>query len=336
MRRVPRVVPLRRFFTSPRLSHLEHTAHPPRVGAEASATIAQISRLSPLTTELQLRVDTHDIRSPFTFEPGQWVDFYIPDIDKIGGYSITSMPSELPRLDLVIKTSAHPPAAWCTQIAAVGDRVTLHVGGKFVLQQAQSNLFVAGGVGINPLYSMLRVLCSSESNQKVALLYTAKTHEELIFRAHLEEIAKRLPQRTRFWLGATQDPIWLGQSTSVAAAPGVSGYADGRIGEANIEAALRWLGTEPNAVREGFVVLYVLRHTDLMRTLRTLLTSTSQVCEGFAVPWRPDCPARKQGTASESAAGVAAYVCGPPNMTDDIMSAIRYMGVPNVYSEQWW
>ena len=36
---------------------------------------------------------------------------------------------------LAVKASAHPPAAWCTTRAKVGDRVTLSVGGNFVLHQ---------------------------------------------------------------------------------------------------------------------------------------------------------------------------------------------------------
>ena len=33
---------------------------------------------------------------------------------------------------------------------------------------------------------------------------------------------------------------------------------------------------------------------------------------------------------------LGAYVCGPPAMTDEAVAALKLMGLPNVYSEQWW
>ena len=63
-------------------------------------------------------------------------------------------------LDLAVKASAHPPAAWCTRSAKVGDRVAIQVGGKFVLREAEAALFVAGGVGLVAIeYSWL---CAAE------------------------------------------------------------------------------------------------------------------------------------------------------------------------------
>jgi ferredoxin-NADP reductase len=64
----------------------------------------------------------------------------------------------------------------------VGDKVGVRVGGSFVLRPAPSNLFVAGGVGINPLFGMLRQLFElPEGTSKAVLLYTARTRDELVF-----------------------------------------------------------------------------------------------------------------------------------------------------------
>lgn len=305
-RRCATVLDRRACTATPRPSHLEQTAHEPRVGTKAWATISRLTQLSPSTTELQLHVDASDAPD-FAFSPGQWVDFYIPAIDKVGGYSITSLPSELPQLDLAVKASAHPPADWCTSRAKVGDRVGVRVGGTFVLREAQSQLFVAGGVGINPLYSMLQALCMEpigRSAPKAALLYTAQTSEELLFASELEDLARRMPERTRFWLRATREPL-----AAVTAAPGVCGFGSGRVGEAELEEALRWLGCEPSVVREG-----------------------------RGVPWRAESRAREPGTAgSGCAAGLMrAYVCGPPRMTDEMVAALRRMGVADVHHEKWW
>ena len=53
------------------------------------------------------------------------------------------------------------------------------------------------------------------------------------------------------------------------------------------------------------------------------------------MPWQ-ETRARQPGTAVLATAATAAYVCGPPIMTDDTVGTLRRMGVPHVYSEQWW
>lgn len=60
----------------------------------------------------------------FSFEGGQWVDFHIPGIEQIGGYTIISgaaLPAELAlrqlcptsplEFDLAVKMSRHPPVS---------------------------------------------------------------------------------------------------------------------------------------------------------------------------------------------------------------------------------
>jgi ferredoxin-NADP reductase len=296
-----------------RSTHLEQTAHEPRVGTQAWATITRLTQLSPTTTALQLMLDndgTGASASRFTFVPGQWVDFYIPQMDVVGGYSITSLPSELPILELAVKASAHPPAAWCTGRAKVGDKVGVRVGGSFVLRPAPSNLFVAGGVGINPLFGMLRQLFElPEGTSKAVLLYTARTRDELVFAEELQALAQRQPERTRFWLRATREPAGA-LDGGATAAPGVAGLgAGGRLCELDLEEALRWLGCEPSAVREG-----------------------------RGVPWRAESRAREPGPGGAGCATgrLGAYVCGPPRMTDETVAALRRMGVAEVYLEKWW
>ena len=282
------------------------THQAPPVGAQAWATVHQLHQISPTTKELRLQLDSPQpgAQSVFAFEPGQWVDVHIPAINEVGGYSIASLPSELPLLDLAVKASAHPPAAWCTSCAKVGDRVAIQVGGKLVLRETEAALFVAGGVGINPLYSILRAWClRTGAHSRAALLFTARSRAERLFAAQLEELARQHPTRLRVSIHTTREPP---EPTAVAAGPGVVGGAQGRIGELELETALRWLGCEANAVLER-----------------------------RAVPWQ-DVRARQSGTAALATAATAAYVCGPARMTDDTVGTLKRMGVPYVYSEQWW
>ena len=43
-------------------------------------------------------------------------------------------------------------------------------------------LLLAGGVGINPLASIVFEMCESKLNNNIVLLYSAKTDEELLFK----------------------------------------------------------------------------------------------------------------------------------------------------------
>jgi len=178
-------------------SHLERTAGQFRAPGAAAAKVIEVSSLSPTVKKLVLKPDPG-----VTFAAGQWVDFFIPGVERVGGFSMSSAPSQLEEegtLDLAVKASLAAPAHWVHTACKVGDTVGLRVGGNFFhptpgLSFPHSILLVAGGVGINPLFSIMQQ-CKSLADQKasgspkaVTLLYSAKKREELIF---LEEIKLR-------------------------------------------------------------------------------------------------------------------------------------------------
>lgn len=103
--------------------------------------------------------------TPTQFLPGQWLDVHIPGIPKPGGFTITSTPHEPDYLELAVQESpSNPPAAWLWQPIPeiINTELTVRVGGSFVwppsnvnLQEVKRVLFVAGGVGVNPLMSII-------------------------------------------------------------------------------------------------------------------------------------------------------------------------------------
>lgn len=134
------------------------------------------------------------------FRPGQWLDVHIPDptIPRPGGFTITSPPSLLkspssdPYLELAIQRSSNPPAAWLWRPTAeiLGRELDVRVGGSFVwppeiMAKGTGNgggaygirkvVFVAGGVGINPLISMLSSISETETEDlDIEFLYSIK------------------------------------------------------------------------------------------------------------------------------------------------------------------
>ena len=150
-------------------SHLEKTAGQFRAPDAAAAEVIQVSSLSPTVKKLVLRPE-----SGVSFAAGQWVDFFIPGLERVGGFSMSSAPSQLEEegtMDLAIKASLAAPANWVHTACKVGDTVGLRVGGNFFhpspgLSFPHSILLVAGGVGINPLFSIMQQ-CKSLSDNKV-------------------------------------------------------------------------------------------------------------------------------------------------------------------------
>ena len=221
------------------------------------ATITSLETLTPTVTGVSLDVDIHrpvltrdygrtweEYKPPaeMSFAAGQWVDFYIPPLNKVGGYSITSLPRHLPRLELAVKRSRHPPAEWVTTKSKAGVAVKVRVGGEFVYDTSafDSNsgglLFVAGGLGINPLYGMLRQLHSdikekeaspSDKRQRAVLLYSASTANELLFEPELSSMAAEYPSNFRMIYHVTKESS-------------IGEYRMGRISSKEIGDALQW------------------------------------------------------------------------------------------------
>lgn len=141
----------------------------------------------------------------------QRVDLHIPEIPVVGGYSITHDPHTFAtsrQLGLAIQYSDHAPTYWmhtkvldyyhwskhdswyiavilagCVQ-CQVGSCLNIRIGGDFTYNPTPSKLsdllLVAGGIGINPVMSML--LHQVHLSGHAHLLYSAKNCQELIFK----------------------------------------------------------------------------------------------------------------------------------------------------------
>eukprot|EP00808_Paulinella_micropora_P015676 g77599.t1 len=199
---------------------------------------------------------------PFSFQPGQWVDFYIPSIDKIGGYSITSAPCELPRFELVVKAASWPPAKWVTEQARAGDVVYVKVGGdvtfQYDLHRPISPLLLAGGVGLTPFLSILRhmqhivsssagapAIAKNTANlPRAALIHTCRNQK--LFGESLARLQQGLPTQL----------FYLRQEVT-------DGSGNGRISRETVRTALSFLtGESPKSPER-----HAARHVNTARVV---------------------------------------------------------------------
>ncbi|KAL4910612.1 hypothetical protein BDW74DRAFT_172084 [Aspergillus multicolor] len=280
---------------------------------------------------------------PFTFFPGQWLDVHIPSIQNAGGFSITSTPadaqvlpslepsSELapaeeevplpidprgrePFVELAVQHAPSNPASawlWRPKQEILGKELSIRVGGSFVwppagikLEELRNAVFVAGGVGINPLISMLSHLNNNDESTglchpslNIHVLYSSKLPEsestnpesaldQILFLRRLREIIRAQSQCQRLRINVDLFLSNLDQSSSLLSQP----------------------------PKDVAIHSRRINHDDLTRTVTgtdTKFTSNDTVC----------------------------YVCGPPQMTDEVVKTATELlngQKDRVFFEKWW
>ncbi|KAM4704853.1 oxidoreductase NAD-binding domain-containing protein 1 [Rhinophrynus dorsalis] len=208
----------RRKMTSKRKTdHLERTANTFRQEVISPARVCGITNESATVKRVRLAVTN----SEFTFKAGQWVDFFIPGVPKVGGFSICSSPGLLERegvLELAVKYNLHPPAHWIHTQCSLGSEVAMRVGGEFFFDPQPSDMpvnlvLIAGGVGINPLFSILLHVADLYKTREtgrgfqmgnVKLYYCAKNTSELLFKKNILSLVSNFPGKITCSFHVTQ------------------------------------------------------------------------------------------------------------------------------------
>uniref|UniRef100_A0A8C6WLX4 Oxidoreductase NAD-binding domain containing 1 n=1 Tax=Neogobius melanostomus TaxID=47308 RepID=A0A8C6WLX4_9GOBI len=156
-------------------------------------------------TVKRLRLSVHP---DFSFKAGQCGDGR--------GFSMCSSPGLLQRegvIELAIKYTKHPPAHWVHTQCSLGSRVALRVGGDFFFDPAPSGpvlelLLLAGGVGINPLYSILLhaadLLREGRGIKSAHICYSAKDAQQLLFKSSILDMVSEFPESLSCQFHVTQ------------------------------------------------------------------------------------------------------------------------------------
>ena len=130
-------------------------------------------------------------------QAGQHVDVRLTSEDGYQAqrsYSIASAPEDRGRVMLTVELLDDGEVSpYLVDEVRVGDQLELRgpIGGYFVwdAEMADPLLLVAGGSGICPLMAMLRHRSARSSMVPTRLLYSARSFEDVIYRAELDRLA---------------------------------------------------------------------------------------------------------------------------------------------------
>jgi ferredoxin-NADP reductase len=187
-------------------SDLPATDVPARAAPSADATTSSVpsAARAPIrwqTATIQQRVQqTSSVASfflapsqPFPFQAGQHVDVRLTAPDGYQAersYSIASAPENPELLELTIERLEDGEVSpYFHDVAAVGDEIELRgpIGGYFIwsVRDPAPVMLIGGGSGVVPLMSMLRHRAQQNARDPAALLFSARTWDDLIYRDEL-------------------------------------------------------------------------------------------------------------------------------------------------------
>ncbi|KAL7794999.1 hypothetical protein V8C37DRAFT_375193 [Trichoderma ceciliae] len=298
-----------------REGHLERTADEPRDEELYEVRLGRVEQVNERVRLFRLEL----VSGPVKFLPGQWLDTYMPDVSKAGGFTITSAPSAAltgpsPYLELAVQESPeNEPAAWLWRPVGeiLGKTLRVRVGGRFVFPLSGESdddgdgdgdgsgdvasasaasapkkmVLVAGGVGVNPLMSMLSFMAEGKGKDAVDVSFL---------------YASKLPQS-----GSLSDILFLDRITRI--------FGQGRV--------------------KGEVKLYVTAAGN------TLSQETRDVngAQAEIHPRRLGVADVKAAIGAEDREGTMVYVCGPRTMTDELVEQLAaIIDSRRVLTERWW
>ncbi|HSG05582.1 MAG TPA: FAD-binding oxidoreductase [Nitrospiria bacterium] len=213
--------------------------------------ISDIRRESPDINTIRLEFGEEP---PFSFRPGQFViikaDRWNPRRNRVmpvkRAFSISSSPTETGFIEIAVKrvpTGRLSP--WLHDEVKPGDFLNVKgPEGTFVLnsEDCETIVFIAGGVGIAPLRSMIRYLVDRKEPVGIRLFYSARKPADFSFKQEFDRQAASHPDMLCFYtLTRLDQEAWTGRT----------GRFDRRFLEVHLEKNARYyLCGPPAMVRE--------------------------------------------------------------------------------------
>jgi ferredoxin-NADP reductase len=156
-----------------------------KMSGRLQATI--IERTVQTPDVITLKFTTNE---PLVYQAGQCVTVYFEDTDVKQGkaYSLSSCPLD-PEPSITVKKIGLFSGK--LHKLKVGDNLTISSPYGFLNNSSQKPLVaLAAGVGIAPIWSIIRNECNQKSHRPIALLYSNKINRDIVFRSDIDNLVK--------------------------------------------------------------------------------------------------------------------------------------------------
>lgn len=162
--------------------------------------IEQVVQETTDTISVYLNLPPH-LSSLFSYQAGQYITLQYPLLSEtlLRSYSISSCPhtDNFFRITIKIKPQGKLSEHLVKNLQAQQTLVVFPPTGDFTLNQSNISphyAFIAGGSGISPIISMIKTLLST-SNAFIYLLYSSRTHNNIIYLNELNNLQQQYPKR---------------------------------------------------------------------------------------------------------------------------------------------
>ena len=140
-------------------------------------------------------------RHPFDFFPGQFA--FLRLAHPLTGteahpFSLSSSPDATGKITFSIRSSGD----WTGKIASIPTDTKAFVDGPYGqfthlhTHNAPAIIFIAGGIGITPMLSMLQYMAQTNEQRPVHLIWSCRNQKDVIFQKELDKITRKLPHGT--------------------------------------------------------------------------------------------------------------------------------------------
>ncbi|MDD1704798.1 MAG: FAD-dependent oxidoreductase [Methanoregula sp.] len=149
-----------------------------------------------------------------TFLPGQYIILTVGTGTSALTKSLTLSGSpNVPYFEVTKGLTGHPFADALLALKA-GDEI--HASGPFgdftFIGEYKKVAFIAGGIGLTPLWSMTRYATEMMFTTEITLLYSARTEDRLLFRHEMRDLTERNPHLSIVLTLTAPGPGWNGRT----------------------------------------------------------------------------------------------------------------------------
>ncbi|WP_294033036.1 benzoate 1,2-dioxygenase electron transfer component BenC [uncultured Moraxella sp.] len=145
-----------------------------------SGSLNNLQKVSDSTISFEIELDEGE--PEINFLAGQYVNVEIPGLGETRSYSFSSKPGDRKTSFVVRNVPNGKMSSFLTNSAQIGDKMkfTGPFGSFYLRKIVRPTLFLAGGTGIAPFLSMLKVLDEKGSEQPVRMIFGVTNDDDLV------------------------------------------------------------------------------------------------------------------------------------------------------------